>query len=507
MPAKVYLVGAGPGDPGLLTLKGRALLERAGCVIYDFLVNEELLRFAPADCEKIFAGKRAGRHVMTQEEINRIMIERAQAGTTVVRLKGGDPFIFGRGGEETAALAQAEVPFEVVPGVSAGTAVPAYAGIPLTHRGLSSSVAFLTGHEEISHLDILKADDSRQAQGGTLIFFMGARNLPEITTALIHQGRSPSTPAAVIRWGTTPDQEVITGTLANIASKAGGVHPPALAVVGEVVALRSRLRWFDRMPLFGKRIVITRPQEQSDSFRQMLIERGAQPVDIPCIEIRDPASWQPLDDAIRRLNEFDFLLVTSVNGVRNFMARLQACRLDSRSLKGIEIGAIGPATAADLARYGVRADFVPREYRAEGLIEELGKREIQGKAFLIPRARVARDLVPRALQERGARVEVIEAYYAAAPEYRSDHLEALLSPAPHVITFTSSSTATNFLKLPIPAETRQKLASAAIASIGPITSATLHSLGIEVTLEARESTVTGLVEALEGYFQKTSALS
>ncbi|HEV2417842.1 MAG TPA: uroporphyrinogen-III synthase, partial [Terriglobia bacterium] len=226
-----------------------------------------------------------------------------------------------------------------------------------------------------------------------------------------------------------------------------------------------------------------------------------------CIEIRDPASWQPLDDAIRRLNEFDFLLVTSVNGVRNFMARLQACGLDSRSLKGIEVGAIGPATAADLARYGVRADFVPREYRAEGLIEELGKREIQGKSFLIPRARVARDLVPRALQERGARVEVIEAYYAAAPENRSDHLEALLSPAPHVITFTSSSTATNFYKLPIPPEARQKLASAAIASIGPVTSATLRSLGIEVTLEARESTVNGLMEALEGYFQKTSALS
>ncbi|MGH9342294.1 MAG: uroporphyrinogen-III synthase, partial [Terriglobia bacterium] len=342
---------------------------------------------------------------------------------------------------------------------------------------------------------------------GTLVFFMGARNLTEITAALIHQGRDPSTPVAVIRWGTTPDQEVITGTLADIASKAASVHPPALAVVGEVVTLRDQLRWFERLPLFGKRVVITRPREQSESFRQMLIERGAQPVDIPCIEIRDPASWQPLDRAIRRLNEFDFLLVTSANGVRNFMARTEACGLDSRSLKGIEIGAIGPATAAELARHGIRADFVPREYRAEGLLEELGKREIKGKSFLIPRARVARDLVPHALQERGARVEVIEAYYAAAPDYRPDHLEALLSPAPHVITFTSSSTATNFYKLPIPAETRQKLAGAAIASIGPVTSATLRSLGLEVAIEARESTVTGLVEALGNYYQKTLALS
>ncbi|MGH9402801.1 MAG: uroporphyrinogen-III C-methyltransferase [Terriglobia bacterium] len=507
MPAKVYLVGAGPGDPGLLTLKGRALLERAGCVIYDFLVSEELLRCVPADCEKVFAGKRAGRHVMTQDEINRLMIERSRAGTLVVRLKGGDPFIFGRGGEEAAALAQAGVPFEVVPGVSAGSSVPAYAGIPLTHRGLSSSVTFLTGHDDASGLESLKPEDAREARTGTLVFFMGARNLPEITAALIDQGRAACTPAAVIRWGTTSDQEVVTGTLADIASKAAGVHPPALAVVGDVVKLREQLQWFERLPLFGKRIVITRPREQSESFRQMLIERGAQPVDLPCIEIREPASWQPLDGAIGRLNEFNFLLVTSANGARNFMARLRACGLDSRSLKGIEIGAIGPATAAELVRHGVRADFVPREYRAEGLLEELGARELQGKSFLIPRARVARDLVPRVLRERGARVEVIEAYYVTAPDYRPDHLEALLSPAPHIVTFTSSSTATNFCRLPIPTEAQRKLAGATIASIGPVTSDTLRSLGLEVAIEARESTVTGLVAALEDYCRKKPGIS
>lgn len=501
MPAKVYLVGTGPGDPGLLTLKGRALLERAGCVIYDFLVHEEILRWAPADCEKIFAGKRAGRHVMKQEEINRLMIERAQAGVAVVRLKGGDPFIFGRGGEEALALAQAGVPFEVVPGVSAGSAVPAYAGIPLTHRGLSSSVTFLTGHEETSHMGTAKRMLPADAPDGTLVLFMGTRNLPEITAALIAQGRDPSTPAAVIRWGATPDQEVIAGTLADIASKAAGIHPPALAVVGEVVTLRDKILWFERLPLFGKRVVMTRPRGQSESFRQMLIERGAQPVDLPCIEICDPPSWEPLDRAIRRLDEFNFLLVTSVNGARNFMARLEACGFDSRHLGGVVIGAIGPATAAELARYGIRADFVPREYRAEGLIEELSRRDINGKAFLIPRARVARDLVPRALEKGGARVEVIEAYYAAAPDYRPDHLEALLSPAPHVIAFTSSSTAANFYKLPFTAELRQRLADAAVASIGPVTSATLRGLGIEVGIEARESTVAGLVAALEDYYR------
>lgn len=500
MPGKVYLIGAGPGDPGLFTLRGKALLEKADCVIYDFLANEELLRYAPASCEKIYAGKRAGRHTLKQNQINRLLIEKAREGLCVVRLKGGDPFIFGRGGEEAEALAQAGVLFEVVPGVSAGCAVPAYAGIPLTHRGLSSSVTFLTGHEETSHMGTAKRTLPGATPEGTLVVFMGARNLPEITDALIRQGRSPSTPAVVIRWGTTPDQEVIAGTLADIASKAAGLNPPAIVVVGEVAALREKVRWFERLPLFGKRVVMTRPRGQSESFGQMLIERGAQPIDLPCIEIRDPASWQPLDDAIRRLNEFDFLLVTSANGVRNFMKRLEACGFDSRQLQGIEIGAIGPATAAELARYGIRADFVPREYRAEGLVEELGKREIRGKSFLIPRARVARDLVPRALEEQGARVEVIESYYAAAPDYRPDHLEALLSPAPHVIAFTSSSTAVNFYQLPIAEELRQKLAGAAIASIGPITSATLRSMGIEVNAEAHESTVPGLIAALENYY-------
>lgn len=499
MPGKVYLVGAGPGDPGLLTLKGKATLDRAECVVYDFLVNEELLRHVRPDCERVFAGKRSGRHAMTQNTINRLLVDRARAGRIVVRLKGGDPFIFGRGGEEAEELAQAGIPFEVVPGVSAGSAVPAYAGIPLTHRGVSSGVTFLTGHDNVCAPESLKSPSLRPASD-TLVFFMGTRNLGEITAALIQQGYKPSTPAAVIRWGTTPDQEAVVATLSAIASKAEGVHPPALAVIGEVVKLREHLNWFERLPLFGKRIVVTRPRAQAALFRDTLSERGAQPVEVPAIELRDPASWELMDAAIRRIEEFDFLLVTSANGVRAFVARIEACGLDMRHLKGIEIGAIGPATAAEFSRHGVRVDFVPGEYRAEGLVEVLAGRDLSGKAFLIPRARVARDLVPRVLRQRGARVEVIEAYYTSPPDYRPGDLEALLTPTPHAITFTSSSAASNFYSLPIPNGIREKIKGVKIASIGPVTSETLRGLGLKVEIEAKESTIPGLVKALESYF-------
>src|SRR5487761_48838 len=496
MPGIVYLVGAGPGDPGLLTLKGKALLERADCVVYDFLANEELLRDTRLDCRKIYAGKRAGRHTMTQERINRLLMDHARLGETVVRLKGGDPFIFGRGGEEAMTLAEAGIPFQVVPGVSSGHAAPAYAGIPLTHRDVASSVSFLTAHGE----DTLIPASISLPSSETLVFFMGARNLAELTAALVRQGRSPSTPAAVIRWGTTPDQEVITGTLSDIAVRAGKLAPPTVAVIGKVVTLREQLNWFERLPLFGKRILVTRPREQAVSLREALAERGAQPVELPTLEIRDPESWEPLDGAIRRLDRFDFLLVTSVNGVRKFLARLSAAGRDVRRLKGIEIGAIGPATAAEFTVHGVRVDFVPCEYRAEGMLQALEGRDLKGKSFLIPRARVARDFVPRVLVERGAQVEVIETYYAAAPDYKAEELEALLTPLPDVLTFTSSSTALNFNKLPLREEMRAKLAKATVASLGPITSATLRELGIKVDVEARESITAGLVQALENYF-------
>ncbi len=501
MNGKVYLVGAGPGDPGLFTLKGKAVLGRADCVIYDILANEALLRYARPDCERIFVGK-LGPHADTRQvEINRLLISKAKEGLKVARLKGGDPFIFGRGGEEAEELVKAGIPFEVVPGVSAGHAVPAYAGIPVTHRDFAAGVSFITGHED-PNKDEPALDWSKIATGlDTLVFFMAVRNLPEIASALVAHGRDPQTPAAVIRWGTRAEQQVVTATLADIALKAAHVLPPAITVVGEVVKLRDRLNWFERLPLFGKHIAITRSREQAGALREALEGLGSLVVEIPTIEIRPPASWQRLDQAIARLEQFDYLLVTSANGVKNFLARLQASDHDVRDLKGLTIGAIGPATAAEFARAGVKVDFVPARYQAEGLLEVLADHDLHGKAILIPRAKVARDLVPRALARRGARVEVVEAYQTITPSFLPGELERLLTPPPDLITFTSSSTASNFAKLLGSDNAAQALTKVAIASIGPITSDTLRKLGLNVTIEATESTIPGLIRAIQRHFQ------
>jgi uroporphyrinogen III methyltransferase / synthase len=504
MGGKVYLVGAGPGDTGLLTLKGKAALEHADAVIYDFLANEDLLRYARPECEKICVGKRPGDKKSPQEAINRLLVSKAAQGKIVVRLKGGDPFIFGRGGEEAQALAKAGIPFEVIPGVTSGYAAPAYAGIPLTHRDLSSSVTFVTGHVDPS-ISSSSIDWATLARGAdTLVLFMGVRNLPHITAALLKGGRHPGTPAAVIFWGTRATQQTITGSLTDIAARATGIEAPAIIVVGDVVGLRDGLNWFERLPLFGKRIVTTRTREQSAVFREALERLGAEAIEIPAIEIRDPQSWQPLDQAIGRLETFDYLVFTSANGVRNFLGRLPAGNRDVRDLKGLEIGAIGPGTAAELAATGIRVDFMPQEYRAEGLIECLKGAEVRGKSFLIPRAKVARDLLPRTLEERGARVEVVEAYETVRPEFDAGELERLLTPAPDAVTFTSSSTVTNFVKLIEGAGLRNVLEQVAIASIGPVTSETVRKHGLEVSVEATDSTVTGLIEALQDYFRLSS---
>jgi uroporphyrinogen III methyltransferase/synthase len=484
----------------LFTLRGKAILERADCVIYDFLANEELLRFARAECEKIYVGKRGGAHTMSQTEINELLVHKAREGGVVARLKGGDPFIFGRGGEEAEALVKAGVPFEVVPGISSGYAAPAYAGIPVTHRDFTSGVAFITGHEDPTKAETA-LDWSKIATGlGTLVFFMGVKNLPEITHALIEHGRDPRTPVAVIRWGTRAEQQVVTGTLADIVSKAAGMSPPAITVVGEVVSLREHLNWFERLPLFGKRIAITRSREQANVLREALAELGAQVVEIPTIEIRPPASWEPLDQAIQHLEEFHYLLVTSANGVRSFLARLKASGRDVRDLKGLTIGAIGPATAAEFARTGISVDFVPEDYRAEGLLTTLRSHNLKGKSFLIPRAKVARDILPQELRKLGAHVKVVEAYETVAREFPPGELERLLTPLPDVITFTSSSTASNFAKLFHGRKLEEVLRGVAVVSIGPITSDTLRKLGFSVSVEARESTIPGLVRAIQDYF-------
>jgi uroporphyrinogen III methyltransferase/synthase len=502
MPGRVYLIGAGPGDPGLLTLKGKSVLERADCVIYDFLASEELLRFCRPDAEKIFAGKRGGGPRRPQEEIDELLIAKAHEVETVARLKGGDPLMFGRGAEEALALTRAGIPFEIVPGVTSGLAGPAYAGIPITHRELASSACFLAGHEdpakEVSTIDWAAA----AASHGTLVFFMGTRNLGAIASRLMAYGRSPQTPVALIRWATRPQQQVVTGTLQDIAERAADLQPPTVIVVGEVVSLREQLNWFERLPLFGKRIVITRARDQASALRQPLAELGAEVIELPTIEIRDPDSWDPLDGAIRRLGEFDYLLVTSVNGVHSFLARLRACGRDLRDLKGLTVGAIGPATAAEFAKTGIAVDFVPKEYRAEGLLESLAGAEVGGKSFLIPRAKVARDLVPRVLAERGARVEVIEAYQTVTPEFPPAELDSLLTPPPDVILFTSSSTVSNFAKLFGGRPLSTLLRATVVASIGPITSETIRKLGLTVGIEAKESTIPGLARAVTEYFHQ-----
>jgi uroporphyrinogen III methyltransferase/synthase len=499
---KVYLVGAGPGDPGLFTLKGKTILERADCVIYDFLASGELLHFARAECEKIYVGKRGGAHTMSQADINALLVRKAREGGVVARLKGGDPFIFGRGGEEAEALAKAGIPFEVVPGISSGYAAPAYAGIPVTHRDFTSGVAFITGHEDPTKAQTA-LDWAKIATGlGTLVFFMGVRNLPEITRALVEHGRDPRTPVAVIRWGTRAEQQVVTGTLADIVSKAASILPPAIMVVGEVVRLREHLNWFERLALFGKRIVITRSREQAGVLREALAELGAQVVEVPTIEIRDPASWEPLDQAIRRLEEFHYLLLTSANGVRSFLARLKASGRDVRDLKGVTIGAIGPATAAEFAKAGIKVDLVPEKYHAEGLVETLRSHDLRGKSFLIPRAKVARDILLRELEKLGAHVEVVEAYEAVAPPLRRGQLTRLLSPPPDLLVFASSSTASNFVRLLRGCRLARVLRGIAVASIGPITSHTLRKLRLPVSIEASESTIPGLVRAIRDYFSR-----
>jgi uroporphyrinogen III methyltransferase / synthase len=497
MPGKVYLIGAGPGDPGLLTIKGRAILERADCVIYDFLASRELLRYCRPDAEKIFAGKRGGGPRKSQDEITDILVSKAQAGALVARLKGGDPFVFGRGGEEALAMVKAGIPFEVVPGVTSGIAGPAYAGIPVTHREMTSSVSFVAGHDEAP-------TDLSTLANGTLVFFMGTRNLAAIASNLISQGRPGQTPAAVIHWGSRPSQQSAVGTLLDIAARAAGLAPPTVLIVGEVVTLREQLSWFEKLPLFGKRIAITRARDQASILRDSLAELGAEVVEIPTIEIRNPVSWEPLNAAIERLGDFQYLLVTSANGVRNFVSRFKASGRDARDLKGLTIGAIGPATAEEFAKFGITVDFVPKEYRAEGLLASLEGKDLQGKSFLIPRAKVARDLVPKVLQERGARVEVVEAYETVIPMYTAGEFEELMTPRPDAVTFTSSSTASNFAKLFPSKFLAETLNGSALVSIGPITSDTLRNLGLQVDVEATESTIPGLIKSLVEYFQKAT---
>ncbi len=499
---KVYIIGAGPGDPGLITVKGAQGITRADVIIYDHLVSEELLGYARKNARLIYAGKKGGDHTLPQDEINRLLVAEAEKGFTVARLKGGDPFIFGRGGEEAETLAAAGIPFEIIPGVTAAVAVPAYAGIPLTHRGLTSTLAFVTGHEDPTKEE---SDIDWQALAGigTLVFFMGVKNLPSIATRLIANGKDPHTPAALIRWGTTADQETLTGVLADIAAKAAahGFTPPSLLVVGPVVSLRETLNWFEKRPLFGKGVVITRPEPQAESFAALLHEQGARAIHFPTIQIVPPESWTALDDALEHLDDYAWIIFTSANGVRFFFQRLQEQGRDIRALKNIRISTIGPATAVILEKMGVKVDLVPKEYISEGVVKAFQGQDIRGARILLPRAEMARDVIPAGLEKMGARVDVVTVYRTISSGRRPEELDSLIKEGKvDVITFTSPSTVTCFQEIMgrdyvLPPRVK-------IAAIGPVTAAAVHKAGLKVDILQETYTIEGLVAGMQDFFRE-----
>ncbi|MHB9093911.1 MAG: uroporphyrinogen-III C-methyltransferase [Eubacteriales bacterium] len=502
----VYLVGAGPGDPKLITVRGLECIKNADVVVYDRLSSPRLLSFAKPEAELIYAGKSPIRHTLKQDEINQVLVSRAREGKTVTRLKGGDPFVFGRGGEEAEVLLDQDIPFEIVPGITSGIAVPAYAGIPVTHREFNSTLAFVTGNEDPSKEDTSIEWDKISTGCGTIVFYMGMANLPHIVEKLTANGRSQDTPVAVIRWGTRPEQQTVTGTLADIEEKAreAKMGHPAIIVVGGVVSLREKLRWFEQKALFGKRILITRSRSQASVLAEKVENLGGEPFEFPTIEITDPEDFGPLDKAIASIDSYDWLVLTSVNGVQSFMNRMRHLRTDIRRLSTTKIVAIGPQTRAEIEKYGIFCEFVPEEFVAEAIIEMFKGEDIKGKRILLPRADIARKVLPETLGSMGANVSEVTAYSTVMGAGSSEELIRLLQDNKiHVLTFTSSSTVKNFVKKIGPDNVSRLLKGVVVASIGPITSASARELGLVVDVEAAEYTIDGLVQAILSYFKES----
>ncbi|MBM3154589.1 MAG: uroporphyrinogen-III C-methyltransferase [Chloroflexi bacterium] len=499
---KVYLVGAGPGDPELITVKGLEYLKRAEVVIYDRLIDDSLLDAAPHNAERIYVGKGHGCHSRQQKEINLLLVAKAREGKTIVRLKGGDPFVLGRGGEEAEILAHNGIPFEVVPGVSSAYAVPAYAGIPVTDRRLASSFMVLTGHEDADKTESTIRWDKVSTGSDTLVILMGMGNLASIATELMSNGRPATTPAAVISQGTSPLQRTIAGTLGDIADRAReeGITAPAVIVVGEVVKLREHLRWFDNLPLFGKRILVTRPEEQARGLNQLLRERGALPVEMPVIKIIPPSTWKKLDRAIQEMKTYGWVVFTSVNAVEMFFRRLHSLRLDARWLCNVKIGAIGPATAKSLEEHGVCPDYIPQVYTSQGFVAGLDKKAIKGQGVLLPRADIVGNEMNDGLIKLGADVHQVAAYRTVAVEAESPGKEMLLKGKIDVITFTSASTVNNLVT--VLGKDWQVMKKAKLACIGPNTAIALEQKGLKPDIVAKEHTMLGLVEAIEQYCRR-----
>lgn len=504
---KVYLVGAGPGDPGLLTLRGKELLQRAEVVVYDYLANPKLLRYVPREAILIYAGKKGGGlHAYTQEGINKLLVEHAKAGRLVVRLKGGDPFIFGRGGEEIEELAAEGVEFEVVPGVTSASAAATYTGIPITHREYTASVAFVTGHEDPEKKFSAINWEKLAGGAGTLVIYMGIKNLPDITKKLMEAGRAPETPVAVVRWASTPKQKSLIGTLGTISDLVmeAGIRPPALVIVGEVVQLRHRINWFERRPLFGKRIVVTRTRVQASELVSQLEELGADCLECPTIDIQEMDDYSALEQALPQLSTYDWLLFTSPNAVHHFFHRLQLAQLDSRALAGTRIAAVGTATAAILAQYGICADFLPEQFTGEGLADALIKQGVTGQRFLLPQALEASKVLPEKLTESGAHLTIVPVYQNLPVISSGEELRDELSRGVvDVLTFTSSSTVRNcfaLLACQDASALKQLLGKTRIAAIGPVTAATLQDYGIATHIQPQQHTIADLVRAITSYY-------
>lgn len=514
-PAMVYLVGAGPGDPGLLTLRGAQVLGRADVVVYDYLASPELLNLAPKGARKIYAGKTGANHTLKQVEINELLVSEARAGNVVVRLKGGDPYVFGRGAEEALWLSEAGVGFEVVPGVSSAIAAAAAAGIPLTHRDLGSQIGILTGHEkpgkEASALDF-----GALARMGTLSVVMGASSLETILANLASAGKDPATPAAMVEWGATSRQKVVASTVGDLAreAKAAGLTSPALLVVGEVVALRDRLNWFEKRPLFGKRILVARTREQAGRLSMALRELGAEVLERPAIEIRPIEPNPGLGAALANLPGYGYLILTSPNGAKVFMGALFGHGLDSRGLHGLRIAAIGPGTAEVLAGYGLKVDLMPVRFVAEGLVELFGS--LPPGRCLLARAREARDVLITGLRGLGFDLDLVPLYETLTADwsgfeklsfidYNNGHSVEKIDPKGSIpvdlVTLTSASVASGLARH-VPVGDRARVRA---VSIGPITTQAARDLGFTVVSEASEATVGALVEATLGYLAAKKA--
>jgi uroporphyrinogen III methyltransferase / synthase len=487
------LAGAGPGDIGLVTLRAREAVEQAEVVVYDYLCNPEILKWAPAGAEIVFAGKKSGQHTLPQEEINQFLVKKTKEGKRVVRLKGGDPFVFGRGGEEAETLAAAGLAFEIVPGISSAIAVPAYAGIPLTHRDFASSFTVFTGHEDPAKEETAVDYKALIAGKGTLVMLMGMERLASIVPELLANGADPRLPVALIRWGTTGRQQTLTGELGSIVKAVVDFQPPAIAVFGRVVELRDKLSWFERRPLFGRRIVVTRTRKQASDLSAKLRILGADVYELPTIRVEPPDNLMDFGEMVRDVFQYDWIIFTSANGVDAFFEMFYRLYDDARSIGNVKIAAIGPATAQRIKSFHLSVDLQPKEFIAEAIVDgllELGS--VENLKFLVVRALGSREVLPKRLVELGGIVDEATAY-KTVPEIddTSGAQERFRSEGADLVTFTSSSTVENFLalKLPWPAQIKT-------ASIGPITSETMRKNGLPVDVEAARYDVDGLVSAV-----------